>query len=243
MTRTTLVAVAVSLVAILSAGCDGGDTGGSAGSTGGSAGTGGSAAGSAGTGGSAAGSAGTGGTGGTMAMAPDISGKWSSGCVGAPQPDGSTQYLSLDFDITATDWALDYKVYGDMACATGFLTVHINGPYDLTGPSATVTDAWEGTFSFDAKTATPESDMAVGFLQSLGACGTGMFTAGSPTDILTDGCAGLGMYPKAMCSSDSDLVQIDAGGKLHFGQRPADNNMCTPDKRPTMLSPLGLTKQ
>ena len=40
--------------------------------------------------------------------------------------------------------------------------------------------------------------------------------------------------PVADCGLDHDLMAMDAAG-LYFGQRPADNDMCTPDRRPTAL--------
>jgi hypothetical protein len=61
-------------------------------------------------------------------------------------------------------------------------------------------------------------------------------------EVLDSGCLPLGQYPKADCSADYDLVSLE-GSSLQFGARPADNNMCTPDKRPTKLSPVVLTKQ
>jgi hypothetical protein len=38
----------------------------------------------------------------------------------------------------------------------------------------------------------------------------------------------------ADCGTDHDLLALDATG-LRFGQRPMDNDMCTPDRRPTAL--------
>jgi hypothetical protein len=65
-----------------------------------------------------------------------------------------------------------------------------------------------------------------------------------PTDTLTTGCPALGQYPVADCSQDYAIAKLENGGDvLRFGTRPADNNMCTPDKRPTELSPVALTKQ
>ena len=48
------------------------------------------------------------------------------------------------------------------------------------------------------------------------------------------GCAGLGAYPVADCPADYDIVKLSEDGtELSFGARPADNNMCTPENRPT----------
>jgi hypothetical protein len=135
---------------------------------------------------------------------------------------------------------VDYVVHGDEACASDFITVHIEGPYDLPGPSAVVAGAYDGVFSFTQKTITPGSAGAADFLNSLGSCGS--FTEGVATDIYQNGCAPLGQYPAAQCSADYDVVSFD-GQTLRFGARPADNNMCTPENRPTELSPVALTKK
>lgn len=56
------------------------------------------------------------------------------------------------------------------------------------------------------------------------------------TDISAQGC---GPWPSvAECGTDHDLLALDETG-LRFGQRPADNNMCSPDRRPdSLLSPV-----
>lgn len=174
-------------------------------------------------------------------VAPDISGAWVSPCIASPQEDGSVQHFDLTFDIGATDWSVDYVVYGDDACAQPFFTVHIDGPYELTAPSTSVSGAWEGTFSFDEKTVTAANASAQGFLESLPSCGTGSFPVDSASDVLTAGCPSLGVYPGSSCPADFDLVLRDAT-TLRFGNRPADNDMCTPAKRPTMVSEVVLTE-
>ena len=98
--------------------------------------------------------------------------------------------------------------------------------------SAAVAGAREGRFDFATKTVTPHNAGVAEFLAQ--ACGRSGFIAGEAADI-AGGCAGLGAYPVADCPSDYDIVSLDDTGSLHFGARPQDNNMCTPDKRPTAL--------
>jgi hypothetical protein len=64
----------------------------------------------------------------------------------------------------------------------------------------------------------------------------------STTSFDDKGCLGFGQYPKTQCSADYDLVKVE-GDKLQFGKRPADNNMCTPGKRPTALNPNAFTRK
>jgi hypothetical protein len=229
---------------------DGGDPGGAAGTPGkggagggGPAGAGGSggggpagAGGSAGTGGGLSGAGGSGGSGssgsaGGATGAPDLIGAWKGDC----QPASQGQSFSLAFDIGKDAWALDYVVYGDATCAGEFLTVRIEGPYEITGPSAGVAGAFEARFAFGTKTITPANGAAAGFLGSPAACGGGSWAAGQATEVLSIGCPGLGQYPQAQCGADYDVVSR-TGDELRFGARPADNNMCTADRRPTALS-------
>ncbi|MEL6339894.1 MAG: hypothetical protein AAFQ65_08290 [Myxococcota bacterium] len=55
------------------------------------------------------------------------------------------------------------------------------------------------------------------------------------SDISADGCAG--WRPVAECGADHDLLMLTDAGGLRFGERPADNDMCTADRRPTSLTP------
>lgn len=164
----------------------------------------------------------------------ELAGDWASACV----DPGNGQGFRLSFALTEDTWELAYDAFGDAACAVPFLTVNIAGPYTLGEPSESVPKAREGEFGFASKAVTPHNDAAVGFLQQ--ACGREDFSVGQASD-LGAGCAGLGAYPIAQCPSDHDLVFL-SGDKLQFGQRPMDNNMCSPDKRPTALG-VDLSRQ
>lgn len=168
---------------------------------------------------------------------PMLVGHWVSDC--APTDTGG---LTLDFTIEASRWSLEYDTYADAGCGARFLTVHIEGAYEVLAASPSVMDAWNARFGFDRKTVTPHGDAAVGFLSSLGeACGgPGTWTDGTARDVFAIGCAMLGQYPSSSCTADYDVVTIDDAGVLHFGQRPVDNDMCTEAKRPTTTSPYGV---
>lgn len=169
-----------------------------------------------------------------LAPAPaDLVGVWKSACF-----NPGNGFIQITFDMTETAWDLDYTAFGDEACAVPFLTVNIKGPYELLGASSAVEGARNGNFGFSERTVTPHMEAAIGVIST--ACGGGEYTVGVATDI-SGGCAGLGAYPHAQCTTDYDIVKLD-GDSLMFGQRPADNNMCTEDKRPTALG-LTVTKQ
>jgi hypothetical protein len=169
------------------------------------------------------------------ANAPQLAGGWRSDCLPSPQADGSKQSIRLDFQLTAARWDLDYVTHGDDACAAPLVTVHIAGPYTLERPSAQVDGAWEARFGFDAKTIRPEVDGLRDHLNSLEGCGGADFQTGVAQDVYAAGCPAFGQYPRSSCAADFDLVKLD-GDALHFGARPADNNMCSPERRPTALS-------
>lgn len=167
-----------------------------------------------------------------------IAGRWTSDCVVAsPQ-----QVFKLAFEMDAATWKLDYQAFGDATCTSKFLTVHIEGPYQLTSPSTTVANAWNARFGFASKQVTPHSEAAAGFLASAAGCGRSGFAAEVATDILEAGCAGLGSYPMASCPAELDLAWRE-GDTLRLGARPADGNLCSEARRPAELSPVALHKQ
>lgn len=166
----------------------------------------------------------------------DLTGRFQSACVKA---GGSP--TKLTFDIGASTWKLDYVTYGDETCSTPFATVHIEGPYELGGASPTVAGATLGRFAFSKKTATAHLPAASSFLASAQGCGAGTFPAGVAVDIGGPGCAGLGQRPIAQCAQDYDVVFLE-GDALTFGARPADNDLCTEDKRPTTKAGLSFAR-
>ncbi|MFT3699289.1 MAG: hypothetical protein QM831_39440 [Kofleriaceae bacterium] len=168
----------------------------------------------------------------TAATTPDaaavsVAGHWKSDCT----PNGQGGAISLDFTNTADHWSVAYVTYGDASCTTPVVTANIAGTYTIGAASSIVSGAYDAVFSFDTKTLTPNVQALADTLNGMG-CGT--FTVGQPTDVYTNGCPGFGMYPKVTCTADYDLVSI-TGTTLRFGNRPADNNMCSADKRPTAL--------
>lgn len=178
----------------------------------------------------------------SAATPPALAGRYISACTPQPQADGSTNYFKLDFDLSATRWALDYIVFADEACSTKALTVNIEGPYEQTAPSDAVEGAWEARFAFDAKRMTPHVDFMVQTLSSIPGCGSSDWALDQTSDISTQGCAAFGQYPISECGADYDLVKLSDGG-IQFGARPADNKMCEPAARPTALSPLVSVRQ
>jgi len=159
-------------------------------------------------------------------LTSQLVGTWQSDCV-----DSGNGHIRLTFRMTVSTWDLDYDAFADTVCETGFMTVNIKGPYDLGDASAAVEGAREGRFYFEERVVTPHMDAAVDMLA--GACPDGVFGVGESSD-MREGCANLGLYPVSDCPNEYDIVRLD-GSTLNFGARPADNNMCSEEKRPTAL--------
>lgn len=172
------------------------------------------------------------------AIAPDLTGRWKSACT----PMSASQGFGLDFDISRSTWSVDYTVFADAACSAKFITVRIEGPYELGAASTSVVGAFDAKFGFAKKSVTPHLAAAADFLASANGCGAAGFTPGQETDISASGCPGLGQRPIAACSADYDIARLE-GDVLTFGARPTDNDMCTPDKRPTSLSEVSSKRE
>jgi len=170
-----------------------------------------------------------------------VTGHWLSTCVAQPQADGSTLYATLDLTGTGSDrWALTYTLHDDAACTAKLVAITIRGSYEVAGP-ATVAGAWDARFGFDDKTITPYAQPIADALATAH-CGDAPWQLGVAQSVYAGGCAAFGQYPQAQCTPDYDLLDV-AGATLHFGNRPADNNMCTPDRRPAQLSSIALIEQ
>lgn len=174
----------------------------------------------------------------------DVAGHWLAACTPSPQADGSTQYFTLEFHDTAVQWQVAYSLFADATCATKLATIGIEGHYEIgavssvAGPSGSAAAVHEAVFHFDHKTITP---FVQGVADALnGACGGG-FVTGQAKDVYDAGCTAFGQYPRASCEADYDLVWRD-GDKLRFGDRPADNNLCTAARRPTQLAQVVLDR-
>jgi len=167
----------------------------------------------------------------TATVAAALVGDWQDTCFDA----GNGEYAQLTFHIqTGLAWEVDYVVYGDASCSAALGDVHIAGDYQIVGPSSVVAGADDAIFSFSTRTVTPKAQPFADFLNSQKGCGAGEWKVGVAQDVYEAGCAALGSYPKASCTADYDIVKVGAT-TLQLGARPADNDMCTADKRPTML--------
>jgi hypothetical protein len=160
---------------------------------------------------------------------PNIAGTWATACAATAKKD----FTTLTFVNTAEGrWDLTAATFSDAACTKRKSALHLGGAYAFGGQSTNVPTAWEGNFTFEARDLTADDAKTAKALGKL--CGIKKMKAGATVDLHAKGCPKLGLRPAADCAADFDLVALE-GDVLRFGVRPADNDMCTAEKRPTAL--------
>lgn len=174
----------------------------------------------------------------TAVKPQDLAGRWdSTACEAIPNGDGTHSYIQRHFQLTEEKWTLNLDAFGDAQCQTKLFTARVVGPYTLERDSEKVTGATEGNFGFGERYLTAHvQPLADVFNQS--GCGAGAWTVGAEQSV-PGAC--LSFKPLTLCGTDHDVVKVD-GNQLFFGQRPADNDMCSPDKRPQALASHPLVK-
>jgi hypothetical protein len=141
-------------------------------------------------------------------------------------------YGTREFVFADGRWSLTFTHALDPAMTARTFQFRTGGAYRVAEPSDAVPGAFHAVFDEDWKhvtllTPVPEVAAAMGMAD----CG---LTVNLEADISDTGCAA--WRPVAVCGQDHDLLALSDDG-LHFGVRPADNDMCTPDRTPTALLP------
>ena len=137
-----------------------------------------------------------------------------------------------EFVFTGGRWSLTFTHALDPQMTMRTFQFRTGGAYRVVAPSEVVDGAYHTVFDEDWKhvtllTTVPEIVAGMGMAD----CG---LTPNLETDISLTGCAA--WRPVAVCGEDHDLLALTDDG-LHFGVRPADNDMCTADRTPTALLP------
>lgn len=150
----------------------------------------------------------------------------------APEPwyggFGTREFIFAD-----GEWQLTFTHALDPAMTMRTFQFRTGGPFEIIGASETVEGAFNGTFSEAWKHVTlltENPDVIAGM--GMADCD---LTYNLETDISGTGCAA--WRPVSVCGEDHDLIAMTQDG-VQFGVRPADNDMCTADKRPTELLPV-----
>lgn len=145
---------------------------------------------------------------------------------------GRSTFGIREFSFDNGKWTLKFILALDPEMKNQVFEFRTHGTYQVLSKS-NAAKAYEAVFYEDKKYVTlktADEQLIAGF--GLAECG---LTIGLEKDISEDGCA---IWPAVKdCMEDHDLLSMDDSGNLYFGVRPDDNNMCTPDRRPTALLP------
>ncbi|MEO1049709.1 MAG: hypothetical protein AAFX87_03765 [Bacteroidota bacterium] len=145
---------------------------------------------------------------------------------------GRGTFGTREFSFSDGHWTLRFVLALDPDMKNQVFEFRTHGTYQVLSKSK-VTKAYEAVFYEDKKYVTLKTDNPE-LIQAFGLSECGL-KPHVEKDISKDGCA---LWPSvADCHEDHDLLALDDQGNLYFGVRPADNNMCTADRRPTALLP------
>jgi hypothetical protein len=137
-----------------------------------------------------------------------------------------------EFVFRDGQWTLTFVHALDPAMTMRTFQFRTGGAYEVRGATE-VEGAFHTVFDEDWKHVTLfASEPALVAAMGMADCG---LRPNLETDISETGCAG--WRPVAVCGEDHDLFAMGADGALHFGVRPADNDMCTADRLPVALLP------
>ncbi len=137
-----------------------------------------------------------------------------------------------EFVFRDGQWSLIFTHALDPAMTMRTFQFRTGGGYAVGAPSPVVEGAFQTVFDEDWKRVTLLTDVPE-IVAGMGMAECNL-TVNLEADISGTGCAA--WRPVAVCGQDHDLLALSADG-LHFGVRPADNDMCSPDKTPTALLP------
>lgn len=138
-----------------------------------------------------------------------------------------------EFVFADGEWQLTFLHALDPAMTMRTFQFRTGGPFEIVGSSDAVEGAFDGTFNEAWKHVTLLTEIP-DVIAGMGMADCGL-TPNLETDISETGCAA--WRPVSVCGQDHDLIAMTEGG-VQFGVRPADNDMCTADKRPTALLPV-----
>ena len=137
-----------------------------------------------------------------------------------------------EFVFRDRQWSLTFVHALDPGMTIRTFQFRTGGGYAVQEPGP-VTGAFHTVFDEDWKHLTLlTSDPDLAAAMGLADCG---LVPNLEADISATGCAG--WRPVAICGEDHDLFGMNAEGGLHFGVRPADNDMCAAEKTPSALLP------
>lgn len=137
------------------------------------------------------------------------------------------------FTFDKGKWTLNFTLALDPEMKIQVFRFRTFGSYKVQEKSIKVADTYHAVFFEERKLLTLKTDDE-NLIKAFGFAPCNM-TTNVEQDVSEKGCSG--WKSVAECPGDYDLLSLDKEGKLYFGNRPQDNDMCSPDKRPTSLTP------
>jgi hypothetical protein len=137
------------------------------------------------------------------------------------------------FNFDNGKWSLKFTLALDPEMKMQVFEFRTFGTYKVLEKSDKVTNTYNALFLEDKKFVTLKTSDE-NLIKAFGFAPCNM-TKDVEQDISEKGCSGWKSVSE--CPGDNDLLSIDKDGKLYFGNRPSDNDMCSPEKRPTSLTP------
>ena len=135
-----------------------------------------------------------------------------------------------EFVFNRGTWSLIFTHALDRGMTQRTFQFRTGGSYEVGRASSAVRGAFHGVFNENWKHVTLLSDHPQ-IIARLGMADCNL-SVNLEADISRTGCAA--WRPVSECGQDHDLFAMDSRG-VYFGVRPRDNNMCTPDRTPTVL--------
>lgn len=137
------------------------------------------------------------------------------------------------FTFDKGKWTLDFTLALDPEMKLQVFKFRTLGTYKVQEKSSKVADTYNAVFYEEKKFLTLRTSDE-NLIKTFGFSPCNM-TVDVEQDISTNGCSAWKSVKE--CPVDYDLLSLDKEGKLYFGNRPQDNNMCSADRRPTSLTP------
>lgn len=176
------------------------------------------------------------------AISPKISlsGRYEAPCRFALEVQGAKLYETNVLVGTDTGYSLDVNLFLDPTCTAKFVTLAEKATY-VARPTSRADGAAELDVTRTAMTMTAHHPASLPMLDN-GKCGDPPWSVGQAQDVFAGGCGVAGFAPAAVCHKDFDLLKTSGTG-FSFGKRPMDNDLCTPEKRPSELSTVVFVRQ
>jgi hypothetical protein len=137
------------------------------------------------------------------------------------------------FTFDKGKWTLNFTLALDPEMKMQVFQFRTFGTYKVQDKSNRVADTYNAVFYEERKLLTLKTSDE-NLIKDFGFAPCNM-TKDVEQNVSEKGCSG--WKSVAECPGDYDLLSLDKEGRLYFGNRPQDNDMCSPEKRPTSLTP------